>query len=92
MYIHFVALFLIDDCSKLPPNATIGETEDSEDDGEWICDEDVAITNIGSDSEDDINNAETNFAYAVWAKYYCTWYPAKGVSENELPASLKKIY
>ena len=81
---------LCDDCLKLPLTVTTEETEDLEDEGEYLYDEDVAITDNDSDSEDDNDITETNFGYSVWAKYYRTWYPAKVVSENELPASLKK--
>lgn len=81
---------LCDKCLELPPTVITEEAEDSEDDGERVCDDDIAITDNDSDSEDDTENTETNFGYAVWAKYYRTWYPSKVVSANELPASLKK--
>ena len=83
------------ECNVAPPTTAIVEEDEEEDedgDGERVDDEDHQdASDDESEIDDDHNDTDdTNYGYAVWAKYLRTWYPAKVVSPDDIPPSLKR--
>ena len=81
-------------CNVAPPTTTIAEEVEDDDDKECkrVDDEEHQDASDDESEIDEDHNAtdNTNYGYAVCAKYLRTWYPAKVVSPDDIPPSLKR--